>query len=88
MRKSDLEEVLRPYTLEWFRWSFGDFTEPQKRAIPLIKRGENVLISSPTGTGKTLAAFLGIIDALYALSEEKKLENEIYVLYVSPLRAL
>jgi len=57
-------------------------------AIPRIKAGENVLISSPTGTGKTLAAFLAIIDTLYEYWEMGELEDSIYTLYVSPLRAL
>lgn len=57
-------------------------------AIPRIKAGENVLISSPTGTGKTLAAFLAIIDTLYEYWERGGLEDSIYALYVSPLRAL
>ncbi len=57
-------------------------------AIPEIKKGNNVLISSPTGTGKTLAAFLGILDELFYLGENGKLENYVYAIYVSPLRAL
>ena len=80
--------MLRPYTSEWVKQTFGHLTEPQVKAIPLIKKGENVLISSPTGTGKTLAAFLGLIDELYAMGESERLEEKIYVLYISPLRAL
>ncbi len=81
-------DLLRPYTLKWFLEKYGEFTPVQKEAIPLIKQGKNVLITSPTGTGKTLAAFLPIIDDLYRMQEEGKLERKIYVLYVSPLRAL
>ena len=80
--------LLRPYVAEWFRERFGSFTEPQRRAIPLIAEGHNVLISSPTGTGKTLAAFLWILNVLLGLSEEGRLEDRIYAIYVSPLRAL
>ncbi|HEU97549.1 MAG TPA: ATP-dependent helicase [Fervidicoccus fontis] len=80
--------LLRPYTRDWVKESFGNLTEPQIKAIPLIKSGENVLISSPTGTGKTLAAFLGIIDELYGLAEKGRLEEKIYAIYISPLRAL
>ena len=72
----------------WFRGKYGRFTEPQRGAIPLIRQGKNVLVSSPTGTGKTLAAFLGIIDELYRLHYEGALTDNIYVVYVSPLRAL
>ena len=80
--------LLRPYVARWFKSKYGGFTEPQRRAIPLIKLGRNVLISSPTGTGKTLAAFLGILDELFKLGEETGLEDLVYVVYVSPLRAL
>jgi len=80
--------MLRPYTAKWFRDTFKTFTPPQRMAIPLIKSGNNVLISSPTGTGKTLAVFLALLDTLYHMGERGTLENKIYVVYVSPLRAL
>lgn len=84
----EILSMLRPYVAEWFRRAYGSFTTPQRYAIPLIKKGLNVLISSPTGTGKTLAAFLGILDNLFELAEAGHLESRIYVVYVSPLRAL
>ncbi|MFB0543804.1 MAG: DEAD/DEAH box helicase [Candidatus Bathyarchaeia archaeon] len=64
---------------------FTEPTEPQRRAIPLILRGENVLLISPTATGKTEAAFLPVLH-LYLTSEEKK--PGIKILYITPLRAL
>ncbi len=81
-------QLLRGYVAAWFREKYGSFTIPQRCAIPLIKQGHNVLVSSPTGTGKTLAVFLGIIDELFRLAEEGRLEDKIYAVYVSPLRAL
>ncbi|MDD1776011.1 MAG: DEAD/DEAH box helicase, partial [Candidatus Methanomethylicus sp.] len=63
---------------------FGEFTEPQKRAIPMIAEGKNVLIIAPTGTGKTEAALLPILDRL--IREGGR--GGIRVLYISPLRAL
>jgi len=64
-------------------------TPVQRKTIPLVKRGANVLVSSPTGTGKTLAVFLGIIDSLYEYYEKNNsLPSGVYVVYVSPLRAL
>ncbi|MCD6403077.1 MAG: ATP-dependent helicase [Candidatus Aenigmarchaeota archaeon] len=51
------KEVLKRFTpivAEWFDKSFEDLTPPQKYAIPLIDEGKNVLVSSPTGTGKCI----------------------------------
>ncbi len=64
---------------------FRSATEPQTKAIPKILAGRNILLVAPTGTGKTEAAFLPILDMLYRL--EKK-HGGIKVLYVTPLRAL
>lgn len=81
--------MLRPYVVEWFRRRYSEMTPVQRRTIPLVKRGFNVLVSSPTGTGKTLAVFLGIIDNLYSHYEKyKELPRGVHVVYVSPLRAL
>ncbi len=80
--------TLQPYVREWFKRKYSSFTPPQRGAIPLIKSGKNVLISSPTGTGKTLAAFLGIIDELFKMGEKGELEDKVYAIYISPLRAL
>ncbi len=80
--------ILRPYVASWFKEKYGSFTPPQKASIPLIKKGMNVLVSSPTGSGKTLSAFLGILDTLFELGEEGKLEDKVYAIYISPLRAL
>lgn len=88
MGRESLEKYLNGYTLEWFFSNYEGFTPAQRMAIPLIKEGRNVLISSPTGTGKTLAAFLAIIDELYTLALRNSLEDVIYAVYVSPLRAL
>ena len=90
-RKVKDEEVLklfRPYVREWFIRNFESLTPPQKFAIPLIKKGKNVLITSPTGTGKTLSCFSAIIDDLFKLAEKRKLKNGVYCIYISPLRAL
>lgn len=88
----DEKEVLgslREYVSKWFIERYGSMTPVQRRALPLIKEGRNVLISSPTGTGKTLAAFLGIIDNMYRQFEETgELPRGVHVVYVSPLRAL
>jgi ATP-dependent Lhr-like helicase len=81
-------KTLKPYVAYWLEKNFKTLTLPQQYAIPLIKNGKNVLITAPTGSGKTLAAFCSIIDELFSLAEEKKLENKVYCIYISPLRAL
>lgn len=86
---SELYGMLRPYVAEWFKKKYGEFTPVQRKTLPLVKQGVNVLVSSPTGTGKTLAVFLGIIDNMYDYYERNnKLPDGVHVVYVSPLRAL
>jgi hypothetical protein len=59
-----LLERLCPPVRNWFKDTFPDFTRPQKLAIPAIIDQEHLLLCSPTGSGKTLTAFLTIIDQL------------------------
>ena len=94
---ADIEYLDTPHTSEelyeklcqpvknWFKDKFPDFTEPQKLAIPSIIEGEHLLLCSPTGSGKTLTAFLTIIDKLVRLSLEGKLEQRIHCIYISPI---
>ncbi len=75
-----------PSIQKWFSTRFGRPTEPQLAGWPPIRHGKNVLIAAPTGTGKTLAAFLAAIDQL--AGEGMSLLRQTRVLYISPLRAL
>jgi ATP-dependent helicase Lhr and Lhr-like helicase len=73
----------------WFEETFRQGVTPaQELAWPAIASGENILLTSPTGTGKTLAAFLAILDRLFRDESEKKLANGVRCVYVSPLRSL
>src|SRR4030042_3703850 len=80
--------VMHPIVSEWFRAKFGEVTEAQAMAVPLIHSKKSVLASSPTGSGKTLTAFLSILNELTLLAEDGRLEDRIYAVYVSPLKAL
>jgi len=84
----EIYSILAPEVREWFRKKYGTFTPPQKYALKEIHDGKNTLISSPTGSGKTLSAFLAAISELLMLAKKSKLEDRIYVLYISPLKAL
>ncbi len=84
----ELYELLHPWVRAWFQKTFRTFSPPQRYALPLIARRENCLVSAPTGSGKTLTAFLTIISELVGLAERGELENKVYCVYVSPLRAL
>ena len=57
-------DSFHPPVQEWFRHAFGTPTPPQADGWPAIARGESTLILAPTGTGKTLAAFLAALDTL------------------------
>ena len=89
--KRTTEEVLsvmHPVVSEWFKSKFGEITEAQAMAVPLIHARKSVLVSSPTGSGKTLTAFLSILNELILLAGQGRLEDRIYAVYVSPLKAL
>ncbi|HPS90606.1 MAG TPA: DEAD/DEAH box helicase [Methanothrix sp.] len=80
--------VLQEWWLSSFRSEDGLFTPPQRQAIPMISQGKNVLISSPTGSGKTLSAFIAIINQLFVMASIGSLEERVYCLYISPLKSL
>ncbi len=73
---------------KWFKGKFGSFSEPQRYTIMNIHKKNNTLISAPTGSGKTLSAFTSILNELISLDVGGKLEEKIYCVYVSPLKAL
>ncbi|WP_019216782.1 DEAD/DEAH box helicase [Legionella tunisiensis] len=73
---------------DWFITNVGEPTEPQRQGWLHILAGKTTLISAPTGSGKTFAAFLACIDQLVRKSLDGILSDETEVLYVSPLKAL
>ncbi|MEO5590176.1 MAG: DEAD/DEAH box helicase, partial [Gemmatimonadaceae bacterium] len=77
-----------PLLREWFAETLGKPSEPQRKGWPAIASGSHTLILAPTGTGKTLAAFLWELNALIISGVKEPLANGVHLLYVSPLKAL
>ncbi|MCD6468689.1 MAG: ATP-dependent helicase [Thermoplasmata archaeon] len=73
---------------EWFKSRFKTLTPPQRYSFKLVSMKKNVLITAPTGSGKTFSAFMVVLSELFRLSKEHKLEDKVYCIYISPLRAL
>ncbi|MEE8523330.1 MAG: DEAD/DEAH box helicase [Thermoanaerobaculia bacterium] len=78
-------DLFHPLIRDWFLAEVGTPTEVQRLAWPRIAAGEHVLISAPTGSGKTLTAFLWALQKLFTGDWPG---GQVRVLYVSPLRAL
>src|SRR5436190_7407666 len=83
--------LFHPAVKRWFASSFGAPTAPQAQGWPAIARGDSTLILAPTGTGKTLAAFLWCINRLMfepLPSVQIEAKARCRVLYISPIKAL
>ena len=86
---NDPLDLFHPLTAAWFRAVFEGVTPPQREGWPAIAHGDSTLILAPTGTGKTLTAFLWCLDRLM-LQRPAHYDAEpgCRVLYLSPLKAL
>jgi ATP-dependent Lhr-like helicase len=85
VRAKDGLAQFHPLVAKWFEQNVGRPTDVQEQAWPKIAAGDHLLISAPTGTGKTLAAFLW---AIHRLVTGRGPTGHTRVLYISPLRAL
>lgn len=92
-------DAFHPAVAAWFAKAFPAPTPAQVRAWPAIRSGRNTLVAAPTGSGKTLTAFMTAIDMLVRQGlanageglfggEGAALPDETFVVYVSPLKAL
>ncbi|MDP3916849.1 MAG: DEAD/DEAH box helicase [Nanoarchaeota archaeon] len=86
--KKEIDRVLNPFVKKWFFSKFKDFSLPQTYAVKEIHDRNNILVSAPTGGTKTLTAFLSILNELVNLSMSNSLEDRVYAVYISPLKAL
>lgn len=86
--EKETTETLNPLVRQWFFSRFSKFSLPQLFAVKRIHNLRNVLVSAPTGSTKTLTAFLSILNELVTLAQNNLLEDKTYCVYVSPLKAL
>lgn len=77
-----------PLVKDWFKAKFNSPTEPQQEGWPEILAGKETLISAPTGSGKTFAAFLVCLNQILTKALRGELRDETEVVYISPLKAL
>ena len=80
-------DLFHPAVADWFRQSFDGPTPPQTQGWPAIAGGRSTLILAPTGSGKTLTAFLWCINRLM-FEIRLSASGRCRVLYISPLKAL
>lgn len=86
-----MDEALALFSQEtsaWFESAVGRPTDVQRESWPAIASGQHVLVSAPTGTGKTLSAFLWFIDQLMVQAKHVEPMDVLQVIYISPLTAL
>src|SRR5579859_112496 len=75
-------------TRAWFEGAFAVPTQAQAQAWRAISKGDDTLVIAPTGSGKTLSAFLWAIDRLATAPPPADPKRRCRILYVSPLKAL
>src|SRR3989344_3350475 len=86
--EDELIKILDPLVKEWFFSKFKKFSESQLYGVVNINKRKNILISASTGSGKTLTSFLSILNYLVILARKNELEEKVYCVYSSPLKAL
>jgi ATP-dependent helicase Lhr and Lhr-like helicase len=88
MPSNNILDDFHPLVRDWFVQTYGRPSPPQELGWPSIASGANTLILAPTGSGKTLTAFLWAINHLVEQHLRESLEPGVRILYISPLKAL
>ncbi len=87
-KPKEVENILNSTVKKWFFSRFKEFSLPQLYGVMEIHSRNNILVSAPTGATKTLTGFLSILNELVDSAEKGILEDRVYCIYVSPLKAL
>ncbi|WP_205661079.1 Lhr family helicase [Amycolatopsis vastitatis] len=85
---ADVLDLFSPATRDWFAGAFAAPTAAQEGAWRAAHAGEHALVVAPTGSGKTLSAFLWALDRLSVEPPPAEATKRCRILYVSPLKAL
>ncbi len=86
--QKQVSNILNPTVKKWFFSRFKEVSIPQLHGVMEIHSRNNILVSAPTGATKTLTAFLSILNESLDSAEKGMLEDKIYCVYISPLKAL
>ncbi len=87
-KQEEIIDILDPLIKDWFFSKFKKFSASQLYGVMAVHERKNVLISASTGSGKTLTSFLAILNYLVSLARKNELEEKVYCVYSSPLKAL
>jgi len=87
-KPSQVFKILNPLVERWFMSKFKELSLPQRYGVLEIHSRNNILISAPTGATKTLTGFMAILNELADSAQKGILEDRIYCIYISPLKAL
>src|SRR3989338_9896727 len=87
-KPEEIDQILHPLVKTWFFNRFKAYSLPQLFGVMEIHSRSNILVSAPTGATKTLTGFLSILNELIDSHEKGILEDRVYCVYISPLKAL
>lgn len=86
--EEEILRILNPLVKKWLFTRFREFSLPQKFGLLEVHCRNNILVSAPTGATKTLTGFLAILNELVDSAQKGILEDKVYAIYISPLKAL